>query len=409
MRFVAEIFEGLAIALDAIRVHKLRAALTTLGVIIGVLTVTLMSAAINGIKTSFSENVMALGADTLYVSRMDWFIGSPDEWIKQSRRPRITLEQIRQLERLLPPQQFCIPYAEGTQPVKFKTRTAEAVEVVGTTDKFILATSARVAQGRFLTPAESDGARPVCVIGANVAANLFEGEPALGSRIWVGRNTFEVVGVFEKQGEAIPQAALDDAVVIPVGQFITQFRREPDFTVLVKTGDPGRLGEAREELRGAMRRVRRLPPDAEDDFAINSQESYLDLFNRVGGRIAAAGLFVTGLALFVGGIGIMNIMFVTVAERTYEIGLRKAVGARQRAILVQFLIEAACIALIGGVIALLLAWPGTWLLQLLVPAAMSVPTMLLALAVSLLTGLVAGFVPAWRAAKMKPVEALRHE
>jgi len=409
MRLFAEIREGSGIALDAIRVHKLRATLTTLGIIIGVLTVTLMSTAIDGIKKSFAESVMALGADTLYVSRMDWFINSAEQWIRQSRRPRITLDQIRELERLLPAPQFCVPYATDTQPVKFKTRTADAVEVTGTTDKFILTTSARIAQGRFFTAPESDGARPVCVIGANVATNLFETEPAVGNRIWVGRQSFEVVGVFEKQGEAIPQAAVDDSVIVPIGQFISQFRREPDFTVLVKTGDPSRIEDAREELRGAMRKVRRLPPDAEDDFAINSQESYLDLFNRVGGRIAAVGLFVTGLALFVGGIGIMNIMFVTVAERTHEIGIRKAIGARQRAILVQFLIEAACISLLGGLIALSMAWPATLLLRLLVPATMSVPTMLLALAVSLLTGIISGFVPAWRAAKMRPVDALRYE
>ncbi len=409
MRLLVEIREGLRIALDAIRAHKLRATLTTLGIIIGVLTVTLMSTAINGIKKSFAESVMALGADTLYVSRMDWFINTPEQWIRQSRRPRITLEQIHQLERLLPAPQVCVPYATDTQPVKFKTRTADAVEVVGTTDEFILTTSAKIAQGRFFTAPESDGARPVCVIGAIVATNLFENEPAVGNRIWVGRQSFEVVGVFEKQGEAIPQAAVDDTVVVPIGQFISQFRREPDFTVLVKTGDPAGLDDAREELRGAMRKVRRLPPNAEDDFAINSQESYLDLFNRVGGKIAAVGLFITGLALFVGGIGIMNIMFVTVAERTHEIGIRKAIGAPQRAILVQFLIEAACISLLGGLIALSMAWPATLLLRLLIPASMSVPTVLLALVVSLLTGIVSGFVPALRAAKMKPVDALRYE
>lgn len=409
MQLLVEICEGLKIALDAIRAHKLRATLTTLGIIIGVLTVTLMSTAINGIKKSFAESVIALGADTLYISRMDWFIGSAEQWIRQSRRPQITFEQIQQLKRLLPAPQFCVPYASSTQPVKFKTHSADAVEVIGTTDEFILTTSAKIAQGRFFTAAESDGARPVCVIGANVATNLFDTEPAVGNRIWVRHQSFEVVGVFEKQGEAIPQAAVDDSVIVPIGQFISQFRREPDFTVIVKTGDPHHLQDAREELRGAMRKVRRLPPNTEDDFAINSQESYLELFNRVGGKIAAVGLFITGLALFVGGIGIMNIMFVTVAERTHEIGIRKAIGAPQRAILVQFLMEAACISLLGGLIALALAWPATLLVRLLIPATMSTPTVILALAVSLLTGIVSGFVPAWRAAKMPPVDALRYE
>jgi putative ABC transport system permease protein len=171
----------------------------------------------------------------------------------------------------------------------------------------------------------------------------------------------------------------------------------------------GQLDAAKEEVHYAMRIVRRLAPGQSDDFAINQQDQFIKMFHRLGGTIAAVGLFVTGLSLFVGGIGIMNIMFVSVAERTREIGIRKAIGAKRRTILLQFLIEAAAICLIGGAIALCIAWLLTLAIQRLMPVALSPSIVGLALMVSLLTGVVSGFLPAWRAARMNPVDALRNE
>jgi putative ABC transport system permease protein len=158
-----------------------------------------------------------------------------------------------------------------------------------------------------------------------------------------------------------------------------------------------------------MRRARHIAPGQPDNFAINQQDQILQMFHRVAGTIGAIGLFITGLSLFVGGIGIMNIMFVSVAERTREIGVRKAIGAKSRTILLQFLIEAACICLLGGLIALMIAWPGTLLLQKIMPATLSPVVVGGALLVSALTGILSGFLPAWRAARMNPVDALRNE
>jgi putative ABC transport system permease protein len=169
------------------------------------------------------------------------------------------------------------------------------------------------------------------------------------------------------------------------------------------------LVNAKEELHSAMRRVRRLAPGDPDDFAINQQEQILTMVHRTTAIIGGIGLFITGLSLFVGGIGIMNIMFVSVAERTREIGIRKAIGAKRRTILLQFLVEAATICLIGGAIGLGIAWPITLVLQHYMPASMSPMVVSLALLVSLVTGVLSGFVPAWRAARMNPVDALRNE
>jgi len=225
----------------------------------------------------------------------------------------------------------------------------------------------------------------------------------------VGLQAFEFIGVLAKHGNFLSQFTLDNQVIIPVQQFLTGIWHDPDFEIQVKVADLKQLEDAKEELRGILRKIRHVPPDKEDDFSINQQENFIKSFNRVAGTIATGGLFITGLSLFVGGIGIMNIMFVSVAERTREIGVRKAIGAKRRTILIQFLIEAASICLLGGLLALAIAWPVTFVIANFLPATMSLPVAGIALLVSILTGLVSGFFPAWRAARMNPGDALRNE
>ena len=203
--------------------------------------------------------------------------------------------------------------------------------------------------------------------------------------------------------------SLDNRVVIPAKQFVAWFWSDPSYDIQVKVADLKKLDDTRAELRGVMRKTRRLAPADPDDFTINQQEEFITRFHNVAGTIATVGLFITGLSLFVGGIGIMNIMFVSVAERTREIGIRKAIGAKRRTILVQFLAEAASICLLGGLVGLAIAYPLTLLLATFMPATMSIPIVGIALLVSLLTGVASGFFPAWRAARMNPVDALRNE
>jgi putative ABC transport system permease protein len=197
--------------------------------------------------------------------------------------------------------------------------------------------------------------------------------------------------------------------VIPLRNFTMDFDRTPDIALQVKVSDLVSLEDAREELRSIVRRVRRIPPGDPDDFSINQQDQIVEMFHKVAGTIAGVGLFITGLALFVGGIGIMNIMFVSVAERTKEIGVRKAIGAKRRTILMQFLTEAAAICLMGGLLALAIAWPLTLAMRQFMPATLSPLVVGLALAMAAATGIVAGFLPAWRAARMDTVDALRSE
>jgi len=409
MNLLTELKEGLAISWSAIRANKMRSVLTTLGIVIGIVTVTLMGTAIEGLNLAFLKAISSVGADVLYVQREDWSgSDSEEEWRKIQKRPHLTIEQAGRLERDLTMASAVAPLAFDQRLIKYEKRSANGVQIVGATDQLLQTGGISIAEGRFLSAAEADGGRPVCVIGSTVATNLFVRESPLGKKVLIGQRPFEVIGILEKQGDMFGQ--FDNQAIIPLLQMMLAFRHTRELEMIeVKVRNVADLDNAKDELHSVMRRIRRLAPGDPDDFAINQQEQILKIVHRVTGIIGGIGLFITGLSLFVGGIGIMNIMFVSVAERTREIGIRKAIGAKRRTILLQFLAEAAAICLIGGAIGLGIAWPLTLVMKQYIPAALSPIVVSLALLVSLLTGVLSGLAPAWRAARMNPVDALRNE
>jgi putative ABC transport system permease protein len=409
MNLLTELREGLGISWSAIRANKLRSVLTTLGIVIGIVTVTLMGTAIEGLNGAFLKAISHIGADVLFVMREDW--SGPDteeEWRMIQKRPRLTIEQASALERDLKMASAVAPLAFDQRQINYQKRSASRVQIIGSTDQLLQTGGISIADGRFLSAADAEGGRPVCVIGSTVATNLFVRESPLGKKIVIGQRPFEVVGVLEKQGDMFGQ--FDNQAIIPLRQFTAAFQHTREIEIIeIKIKNVAQLESAKEELHSVMRRVRHLSPGDPDDFAINQQEQILGMVNKITAIIGGIGLFITGLSLFVGGIGIMNIMFVSVAERTREIGIRKAIGAKRRTILLQFLVEAATICLIGGAIGLGIAWPLTLLMREYLPAALSPTVVSLALLVSLVTGVLSGFFPAWRAARMNPVDALRNE
>jgi putative ABC transport system permease protein len=409
MNLLTELKEGLGISWGAIRANKMRSVLTTLGIVIGIVTVTLMGTAIEGLNGAFLKAISTIGADVLFVQREDWSgAHTEEEWRKIQKRPQLTIEQAGALERDLTMASAVAPVAFDQRMLKYEKQNASGVQIIGSTDQLLQTGGISIADGRFLSAADAEGGRPVCVIGSTVATNLFLREPPLGKKIMIGQRPFEVIGVLEKQGDMFGQ--FDNQAIIPLRQLAGAFLHTRDVGMIqIKVKDVIDVENAKEELHSVMRRVRRLAPGDPDDFAINQQEQALEMVHKVTAIIGGIGLFITGLSLFVGGIGIMNIMFVSVAERTREIGIRKAIGAKRRTILLQFLVEAATICLIGGAIGLGIAWPLTLVLQHFMPASLSPTVVSLALLVSLVTGVVSGFVPAWRAARMNPVDALRNE
>ena len=413
MNLLAELTEGTRISTEAIRANLLRSVLTTLGIVIGIVTVTLMATAMEALNGAFRDAISFLGTDVLYVDQREWFIDGHTKWDAVAKRSKITLPQVRAVEQAMNMTAGVAPTVmHNIESVRYKNRSSGMVMLIGTNEQFLTTGGVTLTAGRFLTKAEAGGNRDLCVIGWDIAEKLFLNEPPLGQKIRAGSESLEVIGVLEKRGSVMGGMSLDNQVIIPIGKMFRGFRWDPSCTIQVKVGDPARVPAAREELRGLLRKIRKVPPGQDDDFAINQQEQLLAQFRKVSGVIATSGFFITGLSLFVGGIGIMNIMFVSVAERTHEIGIRKAIGAKRRTILLQFLIEAASICLLGGVIALALAAGLVQIARQFLPVmkvALSPSVVLLALGVALVTGLVSGFLPAWRAARMSPVDALRNE
>ena len=406
MKLLSEVREGLKISWSAILANKLRSGLTTLGIIIGILTVSVMATAIQGLNQSFLQSVSALGSDVFYLEKFPW--ERVEEWWKIRNRRDFAIDYARLIARESTTALATSIEASWNYPVKYKERSAGSVWIVGNNAESALVRGLTVKSGRFLSESEVDGARPVCVIGAEIAEKFFPSEEPLGQKIKINGNSYEIIGVLDKFGKFL-FANMDAQIIVPITRFLAEATRRPYLFLMVKVRDAKQMDEAKEELRGVMRKIRHVAPGAEDDFAINQQEQLVKTFHRVGGIIATVGLFITGLSLFVGGIGIMNIMFVSVAERTKEIGIRKAIGAKRRTILIQFLIEAGIVCLLGGALAVAIAWPATLLMKKWLPASLSPEVVGVALLVSLLTGVVSGFLPAWRAARMNPVDALRSE
>jgi putative ABC transport system permease protein len=413
-RLYYELSESVRIAFAQIYANKMRSILTALGVIIGIVAVTMMGTAILGINQGVENSLAGFGDDVLYVTKWPW--RDVSDWWDYRNRREIDVNYAQPVNDWIAdhpdgPLKLAVPGADGSATIIRGEYRIDYIPIAGTTADHARVFKSDMKEGRFFTDIESHSARNVAVIGFDVADALFPNESPIGKMIQIRSQRFMVVGVPVRKGSFLGISS-DSQVFVPLGAFGRMFPirwADPDIEVQV---DLKRMDEAKDELRGLMRRVRGLSPEKKDDFEINSQQVIRDQIDPITKGIALAGFFITGLALFVGAIGIMNITYVSVKERTKEIGTRKALGARRRTILLQFLIEAVSICLIGGVGGLAMAWGLSAVVIALWPSfplVFSVGLMLLGLIISVFTGVFSGFAPAWQASKLDPVVALRYE
>jgi len=425
-RFLYELEESWKIAAAQMRSNMTRSTLTAFGVIIGIVAVTLMGTAISGISIGFDNSMSVLGDDVLYVTQWPW--KPVDDWWNYRDRKKIETDYADKINRIIAATSnsnliVAVPTSSLMRSVKYEGNEVDGVFTLGTTSDFTLTSTIDCKEGRFFNEIESREGAQVVVVGYDVADALFPSESPIDKTVLINGQNFKVIGVNARQGTFLGLFSWDSMVAIPLTAFNKYFSSKSasdvrpggastESDVRVKVKDKKKLTEAKDELTGIMRRVRGLSPEKREDFSINEQQAFKSTLDPVKNTIAIAGLFITGLSLFVGAIGIMNITFVSVKERTKEIGTRKALGARRRTILLQFLIESTALCLLGGFIGLAVAYFlcfGIGKAFPSFPIQFSLGLVVTSMVVSVLTGLISGFAPAWTASRLDPVTALRYE
>ncbi len=402
------LFNTFTIALKAISVNKLRSFLTTLGVIIGVGSVVLLTAIGNGLSAYVTEQFDALGANTVLV-----FPGDPfgegggfnrEEQISAITSSKLSLREVRDIKAIREYVTRAVPFVQKVDTMSFQT-TEQRVTLIGTTYDYPLSQgNAKLAKGSFFTSTDDESGKRVIAIGHAVAEELFGEIDPVGKRVRIGTQNFTVVGVMEEVGGSFGGPSFDTYAFIPLETAFKMYDIDSLFEIIVKVKDANQIPDAIIAIEDVL--GERLE---EDEFSVFDQSDILNTINEILGVLTLGLGGIASISLVVGGIGIMNIMLVSVTERTREIGLRKALGATPNSILAQFLIEAAILSLLGGIIGIIIAFLGTLAIQPYFPAKVTMDAVVLAFGVSTLVGLIFGAAPARRAAQLSPIEALRYE
>ena len=406
-----------------IRAAKLRSFLSLLGIAIGILCIISVRTMVSSLEINIKQSFASLGNDILYVQKWAWILGDDRDypWWKFVNRPMTNRRELDQLQQKLKgAEASCIIYLAGGAKVIADDRVAEGAQLLGVTYDYNKIKGMEFTEGRYFAPSEIANAQPVALIGATVADLLFEGKGLPeGQQIKVNGVRVTIIGVLKKEGSDIFGFSSDNNVIVPFSAMTTFVNiradgNDPWLAITPKKGVP--VDELKYEVKGAMRSIRRLSPYQDDTFAINQISVFADGIASLLVIVSFAGFFIGGFSILVGTFGIANIMFVSVQERVYQIGIKKALGARKIYILIEFLSESIMLCFLGGLMGLLVVVLLFKALGFAVAASgsdfkfyITAQNIIVGISISVITGVIAGFLPAWSAANMKPVDAIRGE
>jgi putative ABC transport system permease protein len=408
-RFLTEFREAVFMGLGAIRAYKMRAGLTILGVVMGIMTVTGMSAIVAGLNKSMATQIESFGSAVIFIR--PW--GPGENLTNEERRRRKGLSQ-REVDAIMARCSVCQSISPmeilAFENIKFGNAKVQSATLLGTTPSYETVHDVFVTRGRFLSNIDVNRSARVVVIGHEIAETLFPHVEPVGKEIQIDGLRFEVIGVIERKGKFLGMNR-DQFMLVPLG---ATGKRDSFFNFLVadvKATGPDRMEQAVEQSRDILRRERKLKFLAQDTFKIFTQDTLTDLYAQLTGGIYAVMIAISSIGLVVGGVGVMNIMLVSVTERTREIGVRKALGAKRRDIMLQFLTEAMTLTAAGGLLGIAVGGLLAWLVDQFspFPAVMQPAWVMVAFITSLMVGLFFGLWPAAKAARLDPIEALRYE
>ena len=415
---IGDFKETVRMALDTLRTNKLRSGLTILGIVIGVMTVIVISSVVNGLNSSVEGLVQSLGSNVLFVFRFPVFGGRPTT--EMLTRKQLTYEDAMAMRGLphvvavSPQLQYTdntAPGRGGTTSIKAGGKKMQNTILSGVTPAEKDVSEQDLIEGRYFNEGDQERAAKVVVLGHDTAAELFPGETAIGKEVDVAGSVFTVVGVLDKQKQAFgggknPQ---DNQAIFPITTFHNIHPETLDYWITLKYDDPKNRPMVEDEVQELLRRRRKVTNEKPDNFAIFGTDSLTRLWTSITGGLFLLLFSLSSVALLVGGVGVMNIMLVSVTERTREIGVRKAIGATKRTILAQFTLEAVVLCAVGGVIGVAIGAVIAFGLTLLLPSVVSALWVAIAFGSSCGIGLLFGIYPAWKAANLNPIEALRYE
>jgi len=409
------LWESFRVAASSLRANKLRTGLTLIGIIVGVSAVIAVVTIIKGLDQTVASTFSSQGSTVFTISKRPQIITSREDFLKFNKRKDVTQDDADAIARLCT---SCwrtgISANIPRETVKHGDQKSDEVLIRGITISMFDIDAVNLDEGRFWSDSEQSSGRDVCVAGPDILENLFGGatpEQAVNQEIRLAGRPFEIVGIAEKKGK-IFGFSRDNVIYIPYTSYQKIYGARDSLVVFIQAASAEQITEVQDQVRAIMRNRRgRSYQDTDDGFALETQDVFLDLYGKATSNIYLVTIGVAAISLVVGGIVVMNIMLVSVTERTKEIGIRKAVGARQTDILRQFLIEAVTVTALGGAIGVLTGFGLAYLISMLMgfPLLMSVGSALLGVGVSSLVGIISGLWPAWRAARLHPIDALRAE